>query len=253
MPDNPVRLARTRLSGYLSLSPPLLPFSLNAWSQRKKMIAGEKHTGPRVLVADDHDIIHYGLKRMLSDQFGAITVGEARNAQETLDQCRRRSWDIVLLDITMPDRSGLEILAELKRVCPTVPILIMSAFPEEGFAVRAFKSGAAGYLDKRNLAAEVVEAIQRVLAGERYVSAALASRLAGQIGGSIRPAHEALSQREFQVLCLIAGGKTIKEIAAELSLSDKTVGTYRMRISDKLNLDTNVKLTRYALQHRLVE
>jgi len=206
-----------------------------------------------VLVADDHDIIHYGLKRMLSDQFGAIAVGEARNAQETLDQCARQSWDVVLLDISMPDRSGLEILAELKRVCPAASILIMSAFPEEEFAVRAFQCGAVGYLDKRKLAAEVVEAIQRVLTGERYVSGALASRLAGQIGGSLRPAHEALSQREFQVLRLVAGGKTIKEIAAELSLSEKTIGTYRTRISEKLGLGTNVEITRYAMQHRLVE
>jgi DNA-binding NarL/FixJ family response regulator len=206
-----------------------------------------------VLVADDHDIIHYGLKRMLSDQFSAITVGQARNAQETLDQCARQSWDVVLLDISMPDRSGLEILAELKRVCPTASILIMSAFPEEEFAVRTFQSGAAGYLDKRKLAAEVVEAIQRVLAGDRYVSGALASKLAGQIGGGLRPAHEALSQREFQVLRLVAGGKTIKEIAAELSLSEKTIGTYRTRISEKLGLGTNVEITRYAMQHRLVE
>ncbi len=206
-----------------------------------------------VLVADDHDIIHYGLKRMLSDQFGAIAVGEARNAQETLNQCARQSWDVVLLDISMPDRSGLEILAELKRVCPAASILIMSAFPEEEFAVRAFQCGAVGYLDKRKLAAEVVEAIKRVRAGERYVSGALASRLAGQIGGSLRPAHEALSQREFQVLRLVAGGKTIKEIAAELSLSEKTIGTYRTRISEKLGLGTNVEITRYAMQHRLVE
>jgi DNA-binding NarL/FixJ family response regulator len=206
-----------------------------------------------VLVADDHDIIHYGLKRLLTDQFGAVKVGEARNARETLEQGARQPWDVVLLDITMPDRSGLEILAELKRVCPTASILIMSAFPEEEFAVRAFKSGAAGYLDKRKLAAEVVAAIQRVRAGERYVSAALASRLAGQIGGSVRPAHETLSRREFQVLRLIASGKTIKEIASELSLSDKTIGTYRMRISEKLHLGTNVELTRYAMQHRLVE
>ncbi len=207
----------------------------------------------RVLVADDHDIIHYGLKRLLSNQFDAVTVGGASNAQETLDECARQSWDVVLLDITMPDRSGLEILAELKRVCPTASILIISALPEEEFAVRAFKSGASGYLDKRTLGAEVVTAVKRVLAGERYVSATLASRLAGQIGGSAHPAHDMLSQREFQVLRLVAGGKTIKEIASELSLSEKTIGTYRTRISEKLGLGTNVKLTRYAMQHRLVE
>ena len=207
----------------------------------------------RVLVADDHDIILHGLRHLLSNQLGAVCFGEARNAQETLDLCGREKWDVVLLDITMPDRSGLEILADLKRACPTAAILIMGAFPEEEFAVRALKSGAAGYLDKRTLAAEVATAVQRVTRGERYISPALASKLAAQIGGDLRPAHEALSQREFQVMRLIAGGKTIKEIAAELSLSEKTVGTYRTRISEKLGLGTNVEITRYAMQHRLVD
>jgi two-component system invasion response regulator UvrY len=207
----------------------------------------------RVLMADDHDIVHHGLKPLLLDQFHHITFGQARNAQETLDQCTATEWDVVLLDITMPGRSGLDILEDLKRLRPNVPVLIMSAFPEEEFALRALKSGAAGYLDKRMLASEVVTAIKRVLTGERYVSMALASKLAAQLGGGARAAHESLSQREFQVLRLIAGGKTIKEIAAELSLSEKTVGTYRTRISEKLGLGTNVELTRYALQHRLVE
>jgi DNA-binding NarL/FixJ family response regulator len=204
-------------------------------------------------VADDHDIVVQGLRRVLSTQFEAITVGEARNAQETLDQCTRQQWDVVLLDITMPGRSGLEILPDLKRICPMAPILIMSALPEEEFAVRALKSGASGYLDKRQLAAEVATAIKSVLAGERYVSRALASRLAARIGGAICPSHETLSQREFQVLRLIAVGKTLKEIASELSLSEKTIGTYRTRISEKLGLSTNVEIARYALRHHLVE
>jgi two-component system invasion response regulator UvrY len=207
----------------------------------------------RVLMADDHDIVHHGLKPLLTDQFGNITFGQARNAEETLDQCTAADWDVVLLDITMPGRSGLDILEDLKQIRPKVPVLIMSAFPEEEFALRALKSGAAGYLDKRMLASEVVTAIKRVLTGERYVSMALASKLAAQLGGETRVAHESLSQREFQVLRLIAAGKTIKEIAAELSLSEKTIGTYRTRISEKLGLGTNVELTRYALQHRLVE
>ena len=207
----------------------------------------------RVLVADDHDIVHHGLKPLLLDHFGTVTFGAAKNAQETLDQCTANDWSVVLLDITMPGRSGLDILADLKRIRPATPVLIMSAFPEEEFAVRALKSGAAGYLDKRTLAGEIVTAIKRVLTGERYVSAALASKLAAQLGGQTRPAHETLSQREFQVLRLIAAGKTIKEIAADLSLSEKTVGTYRTRISEKLGLGTNVELTRYAMQHRLVE
>jgi len=207
----------------------------------------------RVLVADDHDIIHHGLKPILLDHFGDITFGHAHNAQETLERYAAEDWNVVLLDITMPGRSGLDILEELKRICPSVPVLIMSAFPEEDFALRALKCGAAGYLDKRTLGGEIVTAIKRVLTGERYVSVALASKLAAQLGGgAARSAHESLSQREFQVLRLIAAGKTIKEIAGELSLSDKTVGTYRTRISEKLGLGTNVELTRYALQHRLV-
>ena len=207
----------------------------------------------RILVADDHDIVHQGLKSLLADHRGAVALGEARNAQETLEQFARQHWDVVLLDITMPGQSGLDILAQLKGARPTVPILIMSAFPEEEFAVRALKSGASGYLDKRTLAAEVVTAIRRVRAGECHVSAKLASKLAARIGRPLSPGHEMLSQREFQVLRLIAGGKTIKEIAADLSLSEKTVGTYRTRIAEKLGLTTNVELTRYAMQHRLVD
>jgi two-component system invasion response regulator UvrY len=209
----------------------------------------------RVLVADDHDIVHHGLKQLLSDHFSPVTYGEARNAEQALAYSAQQDWDIVLLDITMPDRSGLEILAELKRERPTVPILIVSAFPEEEFAVRALKCGAAGYLDKRTLASEAVKAIKRVRAGECYVSGRLAGKLAAEIGGKagVRAAHDILSQREFQVLRLIASGKTLKQIASELSLSEKTVGTYRTRIAEKLDVGTNVEITRYAMQHHLVD
>ena len=208
----------------------------------------------RVLVADDHDIVHHGLKQLLSDHFGPVSFGAAKNAQETLDLCAAQTWSVVLLDITMPGRSGLDILADLKRICPAVPVLIMSAFPEQEFAVRALKSGAAGYIDKRTLGADILSALRGVLRGERYVSAPLASQLAAQLGeGNLRPAHESLSQREFQVLRLVAAGRTIKEIAADLSLSEKTIGTYRTRLSEKLGLGTNVELTRYALLHRLVD
>lgn len=227
-------------------------------ASRKKNTTMPLKTEPppslRVLMADDHDIVHLGLKPLLLDHFGTVTFGQARNSQEALAQCAAQDWDVVLLDITMPGRSGLDILEELKQLRPKVPVLIMSAFPEEEFALRALKSGAAGYIDKRTLAGEIVAAIKRVLGGERYVSLTLASKLAAQLGeGEPRAAHESLSQREFQVLRLIAAGKTIKEIAADLSLSEKTVGTYRTRISEKLGLGTNVELTRYALQHRLVE
>ncbi len=209
----------------------------------------------RVLIADDHDIVHHGLQQLLRASFGAgIRFGGARNSAEVLQQCAAQDWEVLLLDITMPGRSGLEILNEINRLRPQLPVLIMSAFPEEEFALRALKSGAAGYLDKRTLAAEIGPALERVLTGERYVSPAFAAKLAAQIGQEqTRPAHDTLSQREFQVLRLIAAGKTLKEIAGELSLSEKTVGTYRARISEKLQIGTNVELTRYALQHRLVE
>lgn len=206
-----------------------------------------------LLVADDHDIIRQGLRLLLQEKLKDFEIEEARTGVEVLQQCRRRSWDLVLLDLTMPGRSGLELLADLKVEFPQMPVLIMSASPEEEFALRALREGAAGYLDKRTLAAEVVHAIERVGDGGRYVSARLASALADQLGGAARPLHTELSAREFQVLRRIAAGLTIKEIAGELGLSDKTVGTYRTRISEKLKLGTNVELTRYALQHRLVD
>lgn len=206
-----------------------------------------------LLVADDHDIVRHGLRLLLQQTLVNLEIEEARSGEEVLQQCRRRSWDLVLLDLTMPGRSGLELLSDLRREFPGTPVLIMSASPEEEFALRALREGASGYLDKRTMAAEVVVALERVWSGGRYVSARLASALADQLGGAARPLHAALSAREFQVLRRIAAGHTIKEIAADLGLSDKTVGTYRTRISEKLKLGTNVELTRYALQHRLVE
>lgn len=225
----------------------------------KILSAEDRQTGVnallRVLVVDDHDIVHHGLKQLLLDHFGKVTYGEARNAAQALEEFLRQDWDVVLLDITMPDRSGLDLLPELKQIGPNVPVLIISAFPEEEFAVRALKCGAAGYLDKRTLAVEAVTAIKQVSAGEYYVSARLASKMAAHLGGrgGMSAAHETLSQREFQVLRLIASGKTIKGIAAELSLSEKTVGTYRTRIAEKLGLGSNVEITRYAMQHQLVD
>ena len=208
----------------------------------------------RILMADDHYIVCRGLKRLLADHFETATFGEAADARELLALCRTDDWSVVLVDINMPGLSGLDVLPELKERLPKIPVLIMSALPEEEFALRALKSGAAGYIDKRTLATEIVVAITRAIAGKRYVSAAVASKLAAQLGGeeTCLP-HETLSQREFQVLRLIAAGKSLKEIAAELFLSEKTVGTYRTRLTEKLNLATNIELTRYALQNRLVE
>lgn len=208
----------------------------------------------RVLIADDHEIVRRGLKDLLADAFGKIRIGEARTSQEALDLAQRQEWDIVLLDINMPGRSGLEVLEDLRRLRPTLPVLVLSASPEQDYAVRVLKLGASGYLTKQSASDELLAAIRKSLAGGKYVTATLAENLAAQLSGDAPDApHEALSNRELQVLRLIASGKTVKEIAADLSLSEKTIGTYRTRISEKLRLATNVELTRYALQHKLAD
>jgi two-component system, NarL family, invasion response regulator UvrY len=208
----------------------------------------------KVLIADDHEVLRRGLKAILADEFPKLRVTEAGNAQEALEAARQQSWDIALLDIKMPGRSGLEVLEELKRLHPKMPVLIISAFPEEEYALRAFKLGALGYVSKEGASDELLAAVRKALAGGRYVTPLLAEKLAATLSGEtpITP-HETLSNRELEVLRLIAAGKTLKEVAAELNLSEKTVGTYRLRISKKMSLSTNVELARYALQHKLVD
>jgi two-component system invasion response regulator UvrY len=208
----------------------------------------------KVLIADDHEIVRRGLKDILADEFEALDVTEARNAREVLEAARRQKWDMALLDIKMPGRSGLEVLEELKKLHPKMPVLIISAFPAQEYAVRAFKLGASAYISKEGASDELLAAARKALAGGRYVTPALAERLAATLSGETPVApHETLSNRELEVLRLIAAGKTIKEVAAELNLSEKTVGTYRLRVSKKMNLSTNVELARYALQHELVD
>jgi len=208
----------------------------------------------RVLIVDDHEIVRRGLKEVFDDEFSELKIGEAKNSREALEQMASCEWDIVLLDINMPGRNGLEILSELKRLRSHTPVLVVSAYPEEEFAVRSFKLGASGYLNKNSAADEVVAAARKAMAGGKYVTALLAEKLAATLGGDIQLApHESLSSRELQVLQMVAKGRTIKEIAAELALSEKTVGTYRSRLSKKMGLATNVELTRYALQHRLAD
>lgn len=208
----------------------------------------------KVLIADDHEIFRLGVRDLLTREFGALTFGAARNSREAEDLLRRAPWDLVLLDINMPGRSGLEVLAEARRLRPRTPVLVLTMYPEEEFALHAFRLGAAGYLTKQAAADELCVAVRKVLAGGKYVTAALAERLAASLGGDVHAAaHEVLSPRELQVLRLVAGGKTLKEIAAELALSEKTVGTYRARVAEKLGLGSNVELARYALRHKLVE
>jgi len=207
----------------------------------------------RVLIVDDHAIARRGLKEVFYDEFSELEIGEAENSRGALELITTQDWDLVLLDIDLPGRGGLEVLAEIKRLHPGTPVLMVSAYPEQEFAIRSFKLGASGYLNKGSSSDEVVTAARKAMDGGKYVTASLAEKLATTLGGGIQHApHESLSSRELQVLRMVAIGKTIKEIASELALSEKTVGTYRLRIAKKLDLNSNVELTRYAMKHRLV-
>jgi DNA-binding NarL/FixJ family response regulator len=208
----------------------------------------------RILLADDHAIVRRGLKETLEEELGQVSFGEAENGQQVLRQLGTQSWDLVLLDINMEGRSGLDVLGEIRTAWPKLPVLILSMYPEAEFAVRSLKGGAAGYLSKQSAPHELVAAVKKVLAGGRYVSAALADRLATELQrGTEKSPHECLSPREFQVLRMIAVGKSLKEIAADLSLSAKTVGTYHTRLLEKMGMKSDIELTRYALAHKLVE
>jgi DNA-binding NarL/FixJ family response regulator len=208
----------------------------------------------KILLADDHAVVRRGLKQILADEFKRAAFGEARNAQEALDLVWKENWDVIVLDITMPGRSGLEVLREIKRSRPKLPVLVLSMHPENQFALRVLKRGAAGYMTKESAPDELVGAIKKVLAGGRYVSASLAEKLASYVSiDAQKPLQESLSDREFQVLRLIASGKLVSEIAQELSLSVKTISTYRTRILEKMGLRNNAELMRYAMQHELVE
>ncbi len=208
----------------------------------------------RALIIDDHEIVRRGLKEVLGDEFSELQISEAENSRAALELITTQEWDIVLLDINIPGRNGLEVLSEIKRLRPQTPVLVVSAYPEEEFAIRSLKLGASGYVNKSSASDEVVTAARKAMAGGKYVTALLAEKLAATLGGDIQHApHESLSIRELQVLRMVASGRTIKEIAAELALSEKTVGTYRLRIAKKLGLNSNVELTRYALKHRLVD
>jgi two-component system invasion response regulator UvrY len=208
----------------------------------------------RVLIVEDHQIVRHGLNEVLADAFPALETGEAENSQTALELLMKQEWDLVLLDINIPGRSGLEVLEEVKRLRPKTPVLVLSAYPEDEFAVRSLRLGASGYLNKSLASDEILTAAKKALAGGKYVTASLAEKLAASLGSDVQLApHESLSSRELQVLRMVASGKTIKAIAAELALSEKTVGTYRLRIAKKLGLASNVELTRYAMKHRLVD
>lgn len=191
---------------------------------------------------------------MLADHFTGVEVGEAATAPAAIEAISEREWDILLLDIKIPGQNGFEVLEHARRVKPETPVLVISGFPEEEFAVHSFKLGAAGYLNKSQAPEELIAAVNKALSGGKYVTPALAEKLAMVVQkNQLQLPHESLSARELQVLRMVAAGNTVKEIAAELHLSPKTVGTYRRRLAAKLGGGTNVELTRYALRHGLVE
>ncbi|MBI3660332.1 response regulator transcription factor [Candidatus Acetothermia bacterium] len=205
-----------------------------------------------VLIADDHPIVRQGLKQILAGESDVKIVGEAQNTQEVFKLIGTQPWDIVILDLSMPDRGGLEVLNDLHRDFPQLPILILSMHPEDQFAVRVLKAGASGYMTKDSAPEELVNAIRKILAGHKYISSALAEKLAKDLeAGTEKLPHETLSDREYHVMCMLASGKTVSEIAKELSLSVKTISTYRARVLEKMGMKNNAELIHYVLKNKL--
>lgn len=205
----------------------------------------------KILTIDDHEVVREGVKGLFSS--GIAEFGEARNGAEAISLILDQDWDIAILDISLAGRSGLDVLKEIKQLRPKLPVLMLSMHAEDQYAMRAFKAGASGYISKASSRVELREAVLKVIKGGRYVSPSMAERMVFDLALSEKLPHEQLSDRELEVLCLIASGKTVGEIAASLSLSDKTISTYRRRILDKMQLSTNAELTHYAIRNKLVE
>lgn len=207
-----------------------------------------------ILIADDHPVVRQGLKQILALDSGVVVVGEARNGKEALELARTLEWDVAILDYSMPGRSGLELIKDIKREHPKRPVLVLSMHPEELHATRVLKAGGAGYINKESASAELMVAIRKVMGGGKYVSPALAERLAFELApDKQKPLHETLSDREYRVMWLLASGKPINQIAKEMFLSPSTVSTYRARIFNKLQLTNNAQLVQYAIRHHLAE
>lgn len=208
----------------------------------------------RILIADDHAILRRGLIEILSREFNDVVCGEAGNAQEVLAKIQGQRWDLVILDLSMPGCSGVDLLKDLKRLRPKTPVLVLSVHPEDQYGRRVLRAGASGYMNKETAPEELIKAVHKVVEGGGYVSPALAQRLALELNEDFgRPRHHALSDREFEVLRMIASGKTLGRIAEELHLSAATVSTYRARILEKMNMTTTAELMHYALRNRLVD
>jgi two-component system, NarL family, invasion response regulator UvrY len=208
----------------------------------------------RLLIADDHPVVRHGLRRIVDEQPGLTVIGEAVNGDELLATLPRLPADVVLLDVSMPGPGFLQVLEQLRTAHPTVAVLVLSVHPEDQYAVRALRAGAAGYLTKDHSPEQLIEAIRKVYRGGRYVSATLAERLAADLAipAARQARHEILSDREYEVLCLLGSGRTVKEISADLRLSPKTVSTYRARLLEKMQASSNADLVRYAAQHGLI-
>lgn len=208
----------------------------------------------KILIADDHEVVRHGLKQVLADEFGGVVFGEAGTAAEAVRLALKEPWDLVLLDINMPGRSGLDALLDFKKARLKMPVLVLSMFPEAEYAVRAIRAGAAGFVSKSVLRRELLVAVRKVLAGGRYVTPSLAEHLAASMADKDnRLPHETLSDREYSVMKLIATGRTIKQISHELSLSPKTVSTYHTRLFQKLHVTNDAALVRYVLRHGLAD
>jgi two-component system invasion response regulator UvrY len=208
----------------------------------------------RVLVADDHAVVRRGVVQILDEAPDMIAAGEASTGRQVLNEVQERDFEVLVLDIGMPDGSGLEVLSQLQTLKPELRVLILSMYPEKQYAIRALKAGAAGYLTKESAPGELLTAIRRVAQGGKYITQALAEELAaGLVGETEKPPSESLSDREYQVVRLLARGKTVTEIASELALSIKTISTYRARILEKLNLRNTAEIIRYAFEHDIVE
>ena len=214
----------------------------------------EIKVGFQILLTDDDELLRLGVRHFLEKLFKGVLMEEAQNAQQTLDFLRQKRCDLLLLDLGLPDRNGMEILPDVKRVQSEMPVIVFSGMGEEEFAVVAINAGASGFVTKTRAVQELPRAIQKVLDGDKYVSPALAEKLAlGFLSKSARPLHESLSAREFQVLRLMASGQSVKTIADGFSLSVNTVSTYRARLLEKMNMHSNAELTRYALKQHIVE
>ncbi len=208
----------------------------------------------KILIADDHAIVREGLKQILSENPDIVVAAEASNGHEVMDKLNKHNYDLIVLDVALPGRSGLDILKDIKSQKPKLPVLVLSMYPEEQYAVRVLKAGASGYLTKESAPNELIKAIKQIAQGRKYISGSLAEKLAGELEiDSKKPLHETLSDREYEVMIMIATGKKVKEIADNLSLSEKTVSTYRTRVLEKMGMKSNAELTHYAIRNKLVD